>query len=102
MNSRALVIGGGPAGGALATRLALAGRDVVLCERELGPTDKVCGEFLSREAGLYLASLGVSLDALGAVTIDTLRLTHRDHVAVTKLPFTALSISRRVLDEALL
>ena len=36
--THALVIGGGPAGAALATRLARAGR-------EGGPVDKVCGEW---------------------------------------------------------
>ena len=45
-------IGGGPAGSALATRLARSGREVVLVERETGPHDKVCGEFLSWEAVL--------------------------------------------------
>ncbi|HSO32744.1 MAG TPA: FAD-dependent monooxygenase [Labilithrix sp.] len=97
-----LVIGGGPAGAALATRLAGAGREVVLLERELGPTDKVCGEFLSREAALYLTSLGLDLRALGAVPIDAVRLCERDHVATVRLPFAAHSLSRRVLDEALL
>lgn len=98
----ALVIGGGLAGGAVATRLAQAGREVVLVEREAGAVDKVCGEFLSREAGLYLAALGLDLPALGAVAIDTVRLCVRDHVAAVALPFAALSLSRRVLDEALL
>jgi flavin-dependent dehydrogenase len=98
----AVVIGGGPAGAALATRLAQAGREVVLVEREAGPADKVCGEFLSREAGLYLASLGLRLPALGAVSIDALRFCERGHVTAVKLPFAAWSLSRRVLDEALL
>ncbi len=98
----ALVIGGGPAGAALATRLARADHHVVLLERETGPVDKVCGEFLSREGGLYLESLGVDLDALGAVPIDALRLYERRGFASVPLPFAALSLSRRVLDEALL
>lgn len=98
----AVVIGGGPAGAALATLLARAGRAVVLIERETGPVDKVCGEFLSREAGLYLASLGVDLAAFGAVQIDTVRLCEGPRVATVPLPFQASSVSRRVLDEALL
>ncbi len=100
--ARALVIGGGPAGAALATRLARAGREVVLLERESGPADKVCGEFLSREAGLYLASLGLDLPALGAVPIDTVRLCAGARVVAVPLPFAAISLSRRVLDDALL
>lgn len=98
----ALVIGGGPAGAALATRLAQSGRDVVLLERERGPADKVCGEFLSREAALYCARLGLDLRALGAVSIAAVRLCARATVVHVPLPFRALGLSRRVLDEALL
>jgi menaquinone-9 beta-reductase len=98
----ALVIGGGPAGAALATRLAQAGREVLLLERDTGPADKVCGEFLSREACLYLTALGVDVRALGAVPIEGLRLCIGAQVAAVDLPFPALSLSRRVLDEALL
>lgn len=96
-----VVIGGGPAGAALATRLSRAGREVIVVERD-GPAHKVCGEFLSREAGLYLRSLGLSLEALGAVPIDALRLCEGSHVTTVKLPFAAWSLSRLVLDEALL
>lgn len=98
----AVIIGGGPAGAALATRLARAGREVVLVERDAGPTDKVCGEFLSREAGVYVAALGVDLQTLGAVPIDAVRLCVRGRIATAPLPFAASSLSRRVLDEALL
>jgi flavin-dependent dehydrogenase len=98
----ALVIGGGLAGASVATRLAQKGRDVVLVEREKNPTDKVCGEFMSREAALYLHALGIDLDALGAVKIDTLRFCEGARVATAKLPFEAVSLSRRALDEALL
>lgn len=97
-----VVVGGGLAGAAVATRLARAGREVVLLEREPAPVDKVCGEFLSREAALYLASLGLDLRALGAVAIDAVRLCERDHVTAVPLPFAAVSLSRRILDEALL
>src|SRR5664279_4429842 len=99
---QAVVIGAGPAGASLAVLLSRAGRDVVLVEREAGPTDKVCGEFLSREAALYLASLGLDLAALGAVPIEAVRLVTGRRVASAKLPFAAVSLSRRVLDEALL
>jgi menaquinone-9 beta-reductase len=98
----ALVVGGGPAGAALAIRLATAGRAVTLLERSAAPVDKVCGEFLSGEAASEIASLGLDLSALGAVEIHTLRLCLRDQVAAIPLPFRAISLSRRVLDEALL
>ncbi len=98
----AVVIGGGLAGAAVATRLARAGREVTLVEREAHATDKVCGEFLSREAGLYLAALGVDLPALGAVPIDALRFCEHGKAVRVSLPFSATSLSRRVLDEELL
>ena len=43
-----LVIGGGLAGSMVALRLAAAGREVTLLERERTAHHKVCGEFLSR------------------------------------------------------
>ena len=102
MTTDALIVGGGLAGGALATALAEAGRSVVLLERETGPHDKVCGEFLSREAILYLEALGIDPLALGACRIHSVRLSAGAGVATVKLPFPALSLSRRALDDALL
>src|SRR5271156_4645524 len=98
----ALIVGGGLAGGGLAVALAEAGRSVVLLEREIGPHDKVCGEFLSREAILYLGALGVDPLVLGACRIHSVRLSAGAGVATVKLPFPALSLSRRTLDDALL
>lgn len=100
--TQAIVIGGGLAGATMAIRLACAGREVTLLERESGPVDKVCGEFLSREAGVYLTELGLDLTALGAVRIDAVRWCAPRHTVETPLPFSALSLSRRVLDETLL
>jgi menaquinone-9 beta-reductase len=97
-----LVIGGGLAGTAIAIPLAEAGWRVTLVERETGPHDKVCGEFLSREAMLYLNALGVDPVALGAAPVGRVRIAGRRGDAVVALPFAAASLSRRVLDEALL
>jgi menaquinone-9 beta-reductase len=97
-----LVVGGGPAGSMTAIRLAATGRQVTLVEREPGAHDTVCGEFLSGEAVDYLQAAGVSPRALGAATISCLRLSAGDKIAEATLPFQALSLSRRVLDEALL
>jgi flavin-dependent dehydrogenase len=97
-----LVIGGGPAGAMAAIRLASAGRSVVLIEKESGPHDKVCGEFLSREAVDYLHQIGVSPQDLGAESIHTLRVSAGGTTVAASLPFQALSLSRRVLDAALL
>jgi flavin-dependent dehydrogenase len=98
----ALVIGGGVAGAALARHLASAGRDVLLLERRSGPHDKVCGEFLSGEAVLYLRQLGLDPLALGAVPVENVAVTRGNRSHGCSLPFPAFSLSRRRLDEALL
>jgi flavin-dependent dehydrogenase len=100
--THALVIGGGIAGGAVAAHLARAGRDVILIERKAGPHDKVCGEFISGEAVRYLRGLDVDLAALGAVPITAVNIYTPRAVAGSVLPFPAVSVSRRALDEAIL
>lgn len=97
-----LVIGGGPAGAMAAIKLAEAGREVVLVEKETGPHDKVCGEFLSQEAISYLGGVSVFPADLGAAPICSVRLYAGSRCAESELPFPALSLSRRVLDAALL
>ncbi|MDR0534610.1 MAG: FAD-dependent oxidoreductase [Verrucomicrobiales bacterium] len=97
-----LVIGGGPAGAALAIHLARAGREVLLVEKEPAAHDKVCGEFLSTEAIGCLRELGLDPLHLGAVAIGQVRVIRKSTVAENRLPFSALSLTRRVLDEALL
>jgi flavin-dependent dehydrogenase len=98
----AAVIGGGPAGAALAAHLAEAGRSTVLFEKEKDAHDKVCGEFMSQEGAHYLAGLGVSGQNLGSLAIEQVRLVRRGGALTQALPFGAQSLSRRVLDEALL
>jgi flavin-dependent dehydrogenase len=97
-----LIVGGGLAGSMVGLRLAAADRRVTLLERERGPHHKVCGEFLSPEAQQYLKQAGIDAPALGAQPIRSVRLSSKRRVIETKLPFTALSLSRCVLDEALL
>jgi menaquinone-9 beta-reductase len=99
----ALIVGGGPTGAALGIRLARSGRAVELVEQTTGPHHKVCGEFLSREAVAYLETLGLNLRTLGAVPIHGVRLAARRRtIAACDLPFSALSLTRRALDETLL
>ena len=100
--SPALIIGGGLAGSATAITLARAGSNVLLLEKESAPQHKVCGEFLSQEALTYLSHLGVDVASLGAVPITTVRLAGRLGVTETKLPFAAMSLTRKRLDEELL
>jgi len=97
-----LVIGGGLAGSMVAIRLRAAGRPVTLLEKETSAHHKVCGEFLSPEAVCYLRQIGIDPLHLGAATIRLLRLSSRRRTVQTSLPFTALSLSRFSLDEAML
>jgi len=98
----AVVIGGGLAGAALAAQLAQSGRPVVLIERKSGPHHKVCGEFISSEAAAYLGAFNLDLPSLGARRIKTVRLGAGERMVAADLPFPAFSLSRYVLDEALL
>ena len=87
INSSIVVIGGGPAGAMAALRLAAVGRNVVLIEREIGPHDKVCGEFLSAEAAAYLHQAGIAPRQLGAAPIRIVSLSageqvDRDHTSL--------------------
>ncbi len=97
-----LVIGGGPAGAMAAIILASTGRSVVLVEKKREAHHKVCGEFLSREAVHYLRQVGVDPVALGAQVIRRVCLSSGRRVLASPLPFEALSLSRSVLDEALI
>lgn len=98
----ALIVGGGLAGAALGILLARHGRAAEILEQRAAPQHQVCGEFLSREAVEYLEQLGVPLRALGAVAIHAVRLHARTMIAACELPFPAMSLTRRALDEALL
>src|SRR5437763_5233450 len=53
------VVGAGPAGSSAAIRLALAGKRVLLVEKEKFPREKLCGEFISPECLEHFAELGV-------------------------------------------
>lgn len=97
-----LVIGGGLAGSMAALRLAAAGCSVMVLEKERAAHQKVCGEFLSPEAVDYLRQVGVDPLKLGAASIRGFRFVAKGRVVESALPFTALSLSRFVLDEAML
>ena len=97
-----VIAGGGLAGAAAACGLAQSGRRVTVYERSIGPTDKICGEFLSAEAQHYLTRLGLDLHALGGHEITQVRLVRGARIVQSALPFRGLGLSRRILDEALL
>lgn len=106
-----VVIGGGPAGAAIAALAAARGVKTLLVERECFPRDKVCGEFVSAEGCSVLARLGVLPDftAMGAMPMDACLLADAKGRSVTApLPDLkqagreAMGITRAALDEVLL
>jgi flavin-dependent dehydrogenase len=107
-----LIAGAGPAGSATATFLARAGYSVVAVDRAAFPRDKACSEYMSPEAVRILARLGVveALERAGAVPLEGMRLSapggatlHGRFALATPRPSysTGLSVSRRILDHAL-
>nr|WP_294509152.1 NAD(P)-binding protein [uncultured Rhodopila sp.] len=102
MRREPLIIGAGPAGCAAAITLARAGHQPDLIERTSGPADKVCGDFLSADTIQRLRALDVDPAALGGSVIRRVRLIHAERVAEAMLPFPAMGLSRRLLDDALL
>ena len=55
------IVGGGPAGLAVAVLAAQAGRRAVVIERRRGPVDKACGEGLMPPGAAWLGRMGVEL-----------------------------------------
>ncbi len=98
------VVGAGPAGSALAARLADRGLAVVLVERDAFPRDKLCGEFLSPEAVARLDDLGcrAALAALRPPPVTSARITLPSGFALdAPLPGVGWGLSRLALDAAL-
>ncbi len=72
-----VVVGAGPAGSAVALRLARQGRDVLLLDQCRFPRDKPCGEYLNPAAVAALDRLGLTsvLQTIGARTVIGAYLT---------------------------
>src|SRR5690606_26462499 len=102
MSDETVIIGGGPAGSAAAIHLARQGVPVRLLERKPGPHHKVCGELISYEAAQYLEDLGLTLAGIGAEPVRQARFFNGENELEFNLPFTAWSLSRRLLDSVLL
>ena len=97
-----VIIGGGPAGAAAAIVLARAGRDVTLIERNAAPPTRCAAISSAPRRSRRSQRSGCRSVRIGAVTITTVRLVHGNRAATARLPFPALGLSRRALDEALL
>ena len=100
------VVGGGPAGSAAAITAARAGATVVLFERGKLPRHKVCGEFLSPEAGDLLTALLAGSTAANYLPSDPHRVKMArffldGHVLHARLKYPATILARYDLDAAL-
>ncbi|MGD1946259.1 MAG: NAD(P)/FAD-dependent oxidoreductase [Croceivirga sp.] len=97
-----IVIGGGLAGLTASLCLAKEGRSVLVLEKNKYPYHKVCGEYVSNEVRPFLEYLGLDLNALGAVNINTFSISNvKGKQLHTKLPLGGFGISRYTLDYAL-
>src|SRR5687768_15775869 len=96
------VIGGGLAGLTLSIKMAKAGYQVVLFEKEAYPFHKVCGEYISNESWDYLVSLGLPLDKMDLPVINELLVTDFSGKALNaELQLGGFGISRFKLDNTL-
>ncbi len=104
-----IVIGGGPAGCAMALDLNRRGYDVALCDQAKFPRDKVCGEFISPGADPILEQLGVlsSIEALSPKRLKGVAISSYESAELeidyptsteTGLSPTSLSVPRYQLD----
>ncbi|MFN8485570.1 MAG: FAD-dependent monooxygenase [Anaerolineae bacterium] len=100
----AIVVGAGLAGSAAATHLARAGARVLLLEADAFPHDRLCGEFLSPESAPMIERLGAAaaVAAAGPTRMGEARITSPGGAAwSSRLPTSALGLSRRALDALL-
>ncbi len=95
------IIGGGPAGTAVAITAARRGARVLLLERGRFPRHKVCGEFISPEGVALLAALGLDDLVHRAPRIAHARIFAATAVAEAALSPAGAAISRYELDDAL-
>ena len=100
-----VVIGGGPAGSAVALYGARAGLSVCLIEKQSFPREVLCGEFLSHEVIAVLRDLGVEEEFLAQAPSPITRLTlclDRGPRRSELLGFTAYGMKRSMFDVMLL
>ena len=58
-NFDAIVVGGGPGGSSAAGYLAMAGKKVLLIEKDVWPRDKICGDAVGGKSLGHVKNLGV-------------------------------------------
>lgn len=101
-----VVVGGGPAGSAVAMRLARRGHDVLLLDRAEFPRRKPCGECVNPAGVAALRDLGMldAVEAAGPARLAgwRLRADGGGFDGAFAAPLHALGIPRTVLDTLLL
>jgi len=97
-----IIIGGGLAGLTAAIHMASENLTVRLYEKEMYPHHKVCGEYLSNEILPYLLSMGVNINSVNPVEINTLEYSdHEGRSLTARLTLGGMGISRFELDHLL-
>lgn len=107
-----IIVGAGPAGATLATRMARAGADVLLLDRAAFPREKPCGEYMSPGVLRILHDIGVGerVEAMGqplhgfiveAHGREMMRGAFGRAAGWGGAPAHGLGIARSVLDAAL-
>ena len=96
------IIGAGLSGGMAGYHLASRGLHTVIADRDSETPHRVCGEFFSGPAQMYLRDIGLDPMALGAIRISRFRLHGPERSAEANLPVAGFGISRRVLDAAVI
>lgn len=103
-----IVVGGGPAGAAVAAWLARAGHAVALLDRARFPRDKACGEFLTpgtqpllMDLGVWTAAVAAGLSPLSATVLNAPDGRQVRHTPAEGGP-AGYTLRRTVLDALLL
>lgn len=104
IETRIIVVGGGPGGAVAGFHLARAGFDVTIVERSAFPRVKVCGEFVSPAATALLeAVIGApELRAAGARRVERFFLELGERLWSWEMPEPAWAFSRAGLDSLLM
>ncbi len=102
-----LIVGGGPAGSALASLLARRGHDVLVLEAARFPRDQVCGESVSPEGWRLVERIGAEerVRALAPGPVRGMHLVAPDGTSFTgryQSERPGFAVRRVALDEALL
>lgn len=96
-----IIVGAGPAGSAVAIRLARGSVQPCLVDHQEVPGDALCGGFLSWTTIAQLAELGLSTDLLGGHRITQIALFAGGREERLSLPAPAMGLSRHHLDALL-